>query len=175
MSPDLRERVVCLVDVDERKIDAGFYRNRDLGCRIPVVHFSLLTGDGAKREELTSAWEMGDGCAADSVPCAGQSSDAVYGRIDKARVCDADFAGTVHDDATHQLMTPVSNKGKGRAQNGSERKEESSPSGREGSRLKKRRRLHRVVQGDPKNLDPDTLSPNFPWSCASPCTGRAAS
>ena len=161
LSPNLRERVVCLADVDEKKIDAGFYHNRDLGCRIPVVHFSLLTRDVAKREELTSAWAMGDDCAADSVPGAGQSLDAGYGRINKARVCDADFASMVHNDATHQLLTPVSIKGKGQVQNGSKRAEESSPSGHEGLRLKKRRKLHRVVRGDLKNLDLDAL-PKLP-------------
>ena len=45
LSPDLRGRVRCFVDVDEKKIAAGFYANRDLGVKIPIVHFSLLAKD----------------------------------------------------------------------------------------------------------------------------------
>lgn len=45
LSPDLRGRVRCFVDVDEKKIAAGFYANRDLGIKIPIVHFSLLAKD----------------------------------------------------------------------------------------------------------------------------------
>lgn len=49
LSPDLRGRVRCFVDVDEKKIAAGFYANRDLGVKIPIVHFSLLAKDPVRR------------------------------------------------------------------------------------------------------------------------------
>ena len=37
LSPDLRGRVRCFVDVDEKKIAAGFHANRDLGIKIPTT------------------------------------------------------------------------------------------------------------------------------------------
>jgi glycosyltransferase involved in cell wall biosynthesis len=45
LSPALRSRVRCFVDVDEKKIAAGFYANPDIGVKIPIVHFSLLAKD----------------------------------------------------------------------------------------------------------------------------------
>ncbi|GMH50520.1 hypothetical protein TrRE_jg12221 [Triparma retinervis] len=32
-----------MVDVDEKKIKAGFYFNRSLNCKIPIAHFTALT------------------------------------------------------------------------------------------------------------------------------------
>mmetsp|Transcript_17111 Transcript_17111/g.49115 ORF Transcript_17111/g.49115 Transcript_17111/m.49115 type:complete len:561 (-) Transcript_17111:78-1760(-) len=56
LSPDLRSRVRCFVDVDDKKIAAGFYANQDLGVRIPIVHFSLL----AKNPEVRQKCIEGD-------------------------------------------------------------------------------------------------------------------
>ncbi len=47
LSEEARRRVVCFVDVDDKKIDAGNYVNRELGVSIPIVHFSWLTQGNA--------------------------------------------------------------------------------------------------------------------------------
>ena len=47
-SDELRQRIVCLVDVDEKKIGTN-YVNRELGVDIPIVHFSALAKDGAHK------------------------------------------------------------------------------------------------------------------------------
>ena len=60
LSEDARGRVACFVDVDDKKIDAGYYVNKELGMRVPIVHFSWL------------ASEQGGG------------KEACFGRIDKS-------------------------------------------------------------------------------------------
>lgn len=73
LSPTKQQRVYCFVDVDEKKI--GYYSNRELKAKIPVVHFSLLAADPAVRSKLMIAWEQeGD-----------MASDLSFGRIDKSR------------------------------------------------------------------------------------------
>jgi len=42
-SSDMRQRVVCFVDVDEKKIKSRFYCNKELGVKIPILHFSCLS------------------------------------------------------------------------------------------------------------------------------------
>ena len=52
LSPELRSRVACLADVDVHKLSTGYYVNRHWGCKIPIVHFSLLARDAQVRHEL---------------------------------------------------------------------------------------------------------------------------
>ena len=52
LSEEARKRVFCFVDVDFKKIKQGFYDNRELGLRIPIVHFSLLVQDPEIRKQL---------------------------------------------------------------------------------------------------------------------------
>jgi len=62
LSEDARKRVHCFVDVDDRKIDAGYYDNKDMNIRIPIVHFSWLSNDRAESD-----------------------GEVLFGRIDKKR------------------------------------------------------------------------------------------
>jgi glycosyltransferase involved in cell wall biosynthesis len=48
LSKDVHRRVACFVDVDEKKINGGYYVNKELHIRIPIVHFSWLAKDRAK-------------------------------------------------------------------------------------------------------------------------------
>lgn len=59
LQPEYRKRIVCMVDVDQKKIDAGHYHNKELGLRIPVVHFSLLVRDQQLRAQLCNSFELG--------------------------------------------------------------------------------------------------------------------
>ncbi|KAL3810117.1 hypothetical protein ACHAXA_008250 [Cyclostephanos tholiformis] len=72
LSPDVLSKVVCLVDVDQRKIESiRWYDNPSLlgrGNRIPILHFSDLTRDG----------NVGTG-------------DVKFGRIDKRKCEEGDF------------------------------------------------------------------------------------
>lgn len=54
LSEDTRRRVACFVDVDEKKINKGYYVNKEIDVRIPIVHFSKLAKDcsRADRESL---------------------------------------------------------------------------------------------------------------------------
>lgn len=38
----MRKNVKCFVDVDEKKIRAKYYVNKEIGVKLPVVHFSEL-------------------------------------------------------------------------------------------------------------------------------------
>ena len=73
LSSAIQQRVYCFVDVDEKKI--GYYVNREMKVKIPVVHFSLLAADPAVRKKLTNAWEQEGEMA----------SDLWFGHIDKSR------------------------------------------------------------------------------------------
>ena len=73
LSDGSRSRVYCFVDVDEKKIDAGYYNNHDLGLRVPIVHFSLLARDSNVRNDLRLKWEEG------------ACEDEIVGRINKKR------------------------------------------------------------------------------------------
>jgi hypothetical protein len=54
LSKDMRRRVACFVDVDEKKIDSGYYVNKELDIRIPIVHFSWLAKDRGKADRESS-------------------------------------------------------------------------------------------------------------------------
>ena len=42
LSKEFRECVKVMVDVDEKKISAGFYHNRDMDIKIPIAEFKEL-------------------------------------------------------------------------------------------------------------------------------------
>ena len=73
LDPESRKRIYCFVDVDEKKIGIGFYINRDLDLRVPIVHFSMLARDPLTRHKLQQQWEEGMG------------NNEVFGRINKRR------------------------------------------------------------------------------------------
>jgi glycosyltransferase involved in cell wall biosynthesis len=52
LSTESRKRIYCFVDVDFKKIQQGFYFNRDLQLKIPIVHFSLLAKQPELRQQL---------------------------------------------------------------------------------------------------------------------------
>jgi Glycosyl transferase family 2 len=64
LSVESRKRIHCFVDVDFKKIQQGFYFNRDLQLKIPIVHFSLLAKQPELRQQLLQ-------------------EKTVFGRIDK--------------------------------------------------------------------------------------------
>ena len=65
LHPDVQKRIYCLAEVDAKKIDSGYYVNRELGLKIPIVHFSLLAADETVRREL--------------------AANCAFGRIDKSK------------------------------------------------------------------------------------------
>ena len=73
LSDDLRCRVYCFVEVDEKKLEAGRYIHPDLGTGVPIVHFSLLIGDTEKRVKIQKEWELKN------------QSDGFVGRINKGK------------------------------------------------------------------------------------------
>ena len=73
LSDDIRCRVYCFVDVDERKLEAGRYVCDDLGTNVPILHFSLLIGDSEKRGQVQKEWELS------------KKSDGFVGRINKGK------------------------------------------------------------------------------------------
>jgi glycosyltransferase involved in cell wall biosynthesis len=52
LTPDMRSKICCFVDVDHKKIDAGYYANKDIGVKIPIVHYSHLIKDEALRTKI---------------------------------------------------------------------------------------------------------------------------
>jgi glycosyltransferase involved in cell wall biosynthesis len=74
LPPEVRARIACIVDVDPKKINIGYYYHKVLGFRIPVVHFSLLARDPAIRARLGAAFEEGR-----------DVHEPGYGRIHKGR------------------------------------------------------------------------------------------
>ena len=66
----------CLADVDDKKINGGYYVNRQLDLRIPIIHFSLLARDPAVRKQLMASWEEG---------ITGSENSDGFGRIDKSK------------------------------------------------------------------------------------------
>ena len=56
LSPDVMSKIVCFVDVDEKKIDLiKYYDNPDLlgkGKRIPILHFSVLAKEEGEVTEI---------------------------------------------------------------------------------------------------------------------------
>ena len=87
LSQDMRRRVYCFVDVDEKKIDGGFYANRQIDIRIPIVHFSMLAADPDTQRQLKQNWEEG------------LENNEIEGRIDKGKGISAD--GAVATEATN--------------------------------------------------------------------------
>lgn len=73
LSDDVRRRVYCMVDVDEKKLAVGRYVNRDLAADVPILHFSFLATDDEKRRNIQAEWEVGN------------SEDEIKGRINKAK------------------------------------------------------------------------------------------
>lgn len=73
LSSDAISKVACFVDVDEKKIDAGYYVNNAIDARIPIIHFSWLSNNAAESDD----------------------NEVVFGRIDKSR-----NDGNVGKDAT---------------------------------------------------------------------------
>jgi hypothetical protein len=59
LSPEMRRRVYCMVDVDDKKIEGGYYVNQYIDVKIPIVHFSLLAVDPDVRQRLQHALEQG--------------------------------------------------------------------------------------------------------------------
>ena len=70
----MRKRVYCFVDVDAKKIESGYYVNRDIDVRIPIIHFSLLAKDPEVRVKLLQNWEAGS-----------LGDEEIIGRIDKGK------------------------------------------------------------------------------------------
>jgi glycosyltransferase involved in cell wall biosynthesis len=56
LSVEARTRVVCMVDVDHKKITTGHYMYKEMSIHIPIVHFSLLVKDLKAREALQEAY-----------------------------------------------------------------------------------------------------------------------
>jgi len=56
LSDDARKKVVCMVDVDHKKIATGHYTYNERDIHIPIVHFSLLAKDLKVREKLQEAY-----------------------------------------------------------------------------------------------------------------------
>lgn len=56
LSNEARKKVVCMVDVDHKKIEAGHYYHKEMDIRVPVVHFSLLAKDPSVRDSLQEAY-----------------------------------------------------------------------------------------------------------------------
>ena len=71
LSKEARKKIVCMVDVDHKKIEAGYYYNKEMGLQIPVVHFSFLAKDPKVRDELQEAYYS--------------SVDSIIGRINKEK------------------------------------------------------------------------------------------
>lgn len=69
LSAETRTRIACLVDVDERKLAAGWYNNPSLQVRIPVVHFAHLIRDPEERQRVLASMTGG--------------GSVHFGRIDK--------------------------------------------------------------------------------------------
>ena len=108
LSPAARRRVYCMVDVDDRKIERGFYEytpprtsdnnNNNSGNgkgkekmatqqKIPILHFSLLVRDPEVRAELYHAWKHGNnGLIRSDSSTNGETSAPAFGRIDKAKI-----------------------------------------------------------------------------------------
>jgi hypothetical protein len=72
LSSKVQSRVYCMMDVDDTKIQSGFYVNPPL-IRIPIVHFSFAICDQEQREQLTRSWQEG-------------LDDAHFGRIVKNKM-----------------------------------------------------------------------------------------
>jgi len=92
LDPDLQQRVYCFVDVDIKKLNAGYYvdsssnrasnqqkgKNRETPVtarKIPIVHFSFLIQDQIERKIVQECWKV----ECESI------NDSFLGRIDKSK------------------------------------------------------------------------------------------
>ncbi len=73
LSEDIRSRVYCFVDVDEKKLQTGRYMNQTFNTDIPIIHFSFLISDANTRLRVQADWELG------------KDTDAFLGRINKGK------------------------------------------------------------------------------------------
>lgn len=106
LSSKARDRVYCMVDVDDKKIEQGFYvyspppsslvtdnkKKRKKGRsnigmkKIPIVHFALLTQDPILRESLYQEWKhntTSSGSCDDTIVATSGKSVPKFGKIDK--------------------------------------------------------------------------------------------
>lgn len=96
---DIQERVYCFVDVDAKKLNAGYYVHRPANCatiheskqakgssmiekqstgkplKIPIVHFSFLIPDQKEQEVVRSEW----------ISSYTEGNSSTLGRIDKSK------------------------------------------------------------------------------------------
>ena len=105
LSPDLRQRVACIADVDPKKINTGYYVNREIKVRIPIVHFSLLCRDPAVRERLSSSFENGKA----AVDQDGED-DPGFGRINKGKAVVSDSHESKNGSISATLVPPPTKK-----------------------------------------------------------------
>lgn len=135
LSPDLRGKVRCFVDVDEKKIAAGFYANPDLGVKIPIVHFSLLAKDPEVRRK----------CVED---------DISFGRITKGakeELISADSKSEcAQNDDENDGATATTKKRQEKCTN--------HVDGMASQPAKKRKLLHNLGSKDSKDLDMNSLT-----------------
>lgn len=96
LDEDIKERVYCFVDVDEKKLNAGYYvdttaqramtqgakdtkstqrKPKSTTRKIPIVHFSFLIADQRDREVVRSEWISN--CTA--------GNNSIVGCIDKSK------------------------------------------------------------------------------------------
>lgn len=134
LSLDLRGRVRCFVDVDDKKIAAGFYANSDLGVRIPIVHFSLL----AKNSEVRRMCIEGD---------------VSFGKITKGAKKEISIAAA----DVHIGVSKSNGKTSKRLINDDNESDVGAPN----AAAKKRKLLHNLGPKDSKQLDVDSL-PTLP-------------
>jgi hypothetical protein len=122
------------VDVDDKKIAAGFYANSDLGVRIPIVHFSLL----AKNSEVRRMCIEGD---------------VSFGKITK---------GAKKEIAAADVHTCIGvSKSKDGETSKRLINDNDSDAGAPTTAAKKRKLLHNLGPKDSKQLDVDSL-PTLP-------------
>jgi glycosyltransferase involved in cell wall biosynthesis len=97
LSPETRRRVYCMVDVDDKKIDRGYYVNRDIDVKIPIVHYSLLATDPAVRLELQRAFERS---TVDDL------NEPGFGKIDKSKPSKASLSAADGNGNHEQEAAP---------------------------------------------------------------------
>eukprot|EP00536_Pseudo-nitzschia_multiseries_P012788 jgi/Psemu1/309417/fgenesh1_kg.508_\ len=91
LDKDLQERVYCFVDVDAKKLNAGYYvdstphragktettvkKRKTPARKISIVHYSFLIPDESERKAVQTEWISMDS----------KSDEVVLGRIDKSK------------------------------------------------------------------------------------------
>lgn len=69
------ERIYCIVDVDSKKIKPGYYVNKELRLKIPIIHFSFI-----KRNNPIAIY---DGVSISTLISDLDNTKEAFGRIDK--------------------------------------------------------------------------------------------